>query len=415
MRTPSSAALDKVYGRDAGEAAKRFEDVARGYSEAFGEADVSFFSAPGRTEIIGNHTDHNGGKILAASVTMDTICAAAPTGGGMVTIVSEGYSQPVVIDLSSLEEVPHEGGSRSLVAGMMKFAKSRGRALGGFNAYVSSKVVSSAGISSSASFEMLVGEVVNSLFNGGRMDVPELARMGQYAENHFWGKASGLMDQMACATGGTVLLDFSDGVSCERADFAFDDIGCDLILVNTGRGHADLSEEYSSVPREMRDVAHALGAETLSGSNEDALIEALPRIRAELGCDRALLRALHYYEECSRVDRAAEALASGDKQALLPIITESGNSSWKWLQNAYVTGCASEQPIPLALAMSEVFLRKAGAGACRLHGGGFAGVVMCVLPHEATAAYADFMSPVFGRENVHRMGIRRTGVVRLEA
>ena len=415
MRGPSKDVLERVYGEDVAEASQRFEEVARGFEGSFGAAGVEYFSSPGRVEIIGNHTDHNGGRILAASVTMDTICAAAPSGDDTVRIVSEGYRDPIVVSVSELSEKPAGTGSTALVAGMLVAAKAQGFAVGGFDAYVSTRVVSSAGISSSASFEMLVGEVVNHLFNGDRMTVADRARMGQYAENHFWNKASGLMDQMACATGGTVLLDFSQGVSCEKVDFSFDDLGYDLVLVNTGKGHADLSEEYSSVPLEMRSVARVLGVDVLAESSEDALLGILPEARAELGCDRALLRALHFYEECGRVDRAVSAIGKGDKQALLSIITESGNSSWKWLQNAFVAGSAAEEPIPLALAMSEIFLSRIGAGACRLHGGGFAGVIMCVLPKDETAAYVDFMSPVFGRENVYRMGTRQTGVVCLGA
>lgn len=411
MGIPSEGVLRDVYGSDATRAAGRLGALAERFAELFGAGDPEFYSAPGRTEIIGNHTDHNGGKILAASITMDSIAAAAPTDDGVVTIVSEGYPDPIVVDTASLDEVPHEAGSRALVAGMLVAARERGYRVGGFNAVASSEVIPSAGVSSSASFEMLVCAIVNHLYNGDAIDIADYARIGQYAENVFWGKASGLMDQMACAAGGTILLDFSDGVRYERVSFGFDELGYDLVIVNTGRGHADLSAEYSSVPGEMRAVAAALGVGNLSETSEDALLSHLPEVRERVGSDRAVLRALHYFEECGRVEAVERALAAGDREAVLAAITASGNSSWEWLQNAYVASSPEEQPIPLALALTQIYLRRAGAGVCRLHGGGFAGVIMCALPKEETAGYVDFMAGHFGRESVYLTNIRQTGAV----
>ncbi len=409
MSTVSNVTLQLVYGAAADEAKKRLEILRERYLAAFGEADLEYFSAPGRTEIIGNHTDHNGGKILAASITMDTVAAAARTESNTVTIISEGYDEPIVVNIDELESVPHCQGSVSLVAGMIAAAKSRGFAVGGFNATVSTEVIPSAGVSSSASFEMLVCVIIDHLFNGNAMTWEDYARIGQYAENTYWEKASGLMDQMACAVGGTIFLDFSDGVSFEKVDFSYDALDLDLVIVNTGKGHADLSEEYSSVPGEMRMVARALGVQNLCESSENALLEKLPAVRAEVGCDRAVLRALHYFEECGRVDEAVQALKIGDKERVLQMIEASGHSSWEWLQNAYVTGDAAEQPIPLALALTQIYLRKIGGGVCRLHGGGFAGVIMCACPKEHTEGYIDFMAPYFGRENIYVTGIRQVG------
>lgn len=411
MGIPSEGVLRDVYGSDAARAAERLGALAGRFGELFGAGDPEFFSAPGRTEIIGNHTDHNGGKILAASITMDSVAAAAPTDDGVVTIVSEGYPDPIVVDTAALDEVPHEAGSRALVAGMLVAARERGYRVGGFNAVASSEVIPSAGVSSSASFEMLVCTIVSHLYNDDAIGIADCARIGQYAENVFWGKASGLMDQMACAAGGTILLDFSDGVRYERVDFGFDELGYDLVIVNTGRGHADLSAEYSSVPGEMRAVAAALGAANLSETSEDALLANLAEVRERVGSDRAVLRALHYFEECGRVEAVERALASGDREAVLAAITASGHSSWEWLQNAYVASSPEEQPIPLALALTQVYLRRAGAGVCRLHGGGFAGVIMCALPKAETAGYVDFMVGHFGRESVYLTNIRQTGAV----
>ena len=415
MSIPDANILQRVYGDASEEAAMRLNELETHYHELFDEGEPEFFSAPGRTEIIGNHTDHNGGKILAASITMDTICAAAPSGNNVVTIVSEGYPDPVVINLDAIDELPRCAGTLSLVAGMLESFGQRGYKVGGFNAVVSTQVISSAGVSSSASFEMLLCAVVNHLFNGDAIDVATYALVGQYAENVWWEKASGLMDQMACAVGGTIMLDFSDGVRYEKVDFSYDQLGCDLVIVNTGKGHADLSAEYSSVPGEMRAVAAALGVERLCDTTEDALLAHIDEVRAMVGCDRALMRALHYYEECGRVDEAVEALGAGDKARVLALIDESGSSSWRWLQNAYVTGDAGEQSIPLALALSELYLKKVGDGACRLHGGGFAGVIMCAVPKEATGDYVALMSRHFGTDNVYLTNIRSVGALCLGA
>ena len=415
MSVPDANALQRVYGDASEEAAVRLNELEARFHALFGGGEPEFFSAPGRTEVIGNHTDHNGGKILAASITMDTICAAAPSGNNVVTIVSEGYPDPVVINIDAIDELPHCAGTLSLVAGMLEAFGQRGYKVGGFNAVVSTQVISSAGVSSSASFEMLLCAVINHLFNGDTIDVATYAMVGQYAENVWWEKASGLMDQMACAVGGTIMLDFSDGVRYERVDFSYDQLGCDLVIVNTGKGHADLSAEYSSVPSEMRTVAAALGADRLCDTSEEALLAHLDEVRAMVGCDRALMRALHYYEECRRVDEAVGALEAGDKARVLALIDESGRSSWRWLQNAYVTGDAEEQSIPLALALSELYLKRVGGGACRLHGGGFAGVIMCAVPKEATADYLALMSRHFGTDNVYLTNIRSAGALCLGA
>ncbi len=414
MRDVSLGGLERVYGAGAVRARARYEALVRGFVEHFGEPGaVSYFSAPGRSEIIGNHTDHNGGKILAASITMDSICVAAPTKGSLVRIVSEGYGEPIVVDLARLDTIAPGAGSTPLVAGLMVALRERGCRLGGFDAYVSSEVIPSAGVSSSASFEMLVGVLVSGLFNGGSLDIATIARAGQFAENHYWNKASGLMDQMACGMGGTILLDFSSGVSCRKLDFSFDDVGCGLVIVNTGRGHADLSAEYSAIPGEMRLVAAALGVDLLCQTSEERLLAELPRIRDELGCDRALLRALHFFEECDRVDEAARALDAKDGRRVLDLIRASGNSSWKWLQNTVVPGSSKEQPIPLALALTETYLSRIGAGVCRIHGGGFAGVLMCVLPTEEVTGYVEFISRYVGRGNAYPLGIRQAGATQV--
>ena len=407
----NSWTVRQIYGENgAAEAERRYGHLEKKYRELFGAAELRYFSAPGRTEIIGNHTDHNGGKILAASITLDTICAAAKTEEPVITIVSEGY-RPISVDLRRLSEIPKESGSLSLAAGIAEAAKAFGFRAGGFNAYVTTGVIAAAGVSSSASFEMLICAVMNHFFNEGKIDYTAYARMGQYAENRWWNKASGLMDQMACAVGGTILLDFSDGVKYEKVNFSFDLLGADLFIINTGKGHADLSAEYSAIPNEMRDTARLLGGENLCESSEEELLRRLPELRKQLHNDRALLRALHYYEECRRVDSAVEALHAGHADRVLALMTEGGNSSWKWLQNGYCNATPEEQSVPLALALTELYIRRIGGGACRIHGGGFAGVIMAVLPKEERERFTAYMTPYVGAENIYLMGIRQKGAV----
>ena len=402
--------IEALYGEESERARKRYAHLQEKFTEEFGEAELRYFSAPGRTEIIGNHTDHNGGQILAGSITLDTICAAAPTDDGIITIVSEGY-RPVSVDTKALSETPKGDGSKSLVAGMAEAAENFGYKVGGFRAYVTSEVIASAGVSSSASFEMLVCTVLNAFYNEGKMSIADYARMGQYAENHWWNKGSGLMDQMACAAGGVIFLDFSEGVRYETIDFSFDDYDMDLFILNTGKGHADLTEEYSSIPHEMYAVAEKLGESRLADVSELVLLTTLGGMREKLGNDRALLRALHFFEENKRVNEAREAVAAGNSDKLLQLMGESGKSSYEWLQNAYCTEDTKEQSIPLALCLTELFLKRCARGTCRIHGGGFAGVIMAILPKEEREDYTAFMSQFFGKENIYRMGLRRYGAV----
>ena len=295
MYLPEPETLSRVYGEKAGEAATRFRSLSARFSECFGGASpAGFFSSPGRAEIIGNHVDHNGGQVLAASITLDTICCAAPNNEGRVRIFSEGYHDPIDIRVSSLGDVPRCRGSLSLTAGLIDGLLREGFRCAGFDACVSSNVIPSAGVSSSASYEMLIATVISELFNDGRLTLSQKAHAGQYAENVWWEKASGLMDQMACAHGGTVLFDFKDEVTAEPVDFTFDDIGCDMILVNSGKGHADLSREYSSVPGEMHYIASLLHKNNLSETTcEDILSLLTKRAQTDDACDRAFLRALH--------------------------------------------------------------------------------------------------------------------------
>jgi galactokinase len=344
---------------------------------------------------------------------MDTIGAAAHVSDDQITIVSEGYTPHVEIRLSELSRVPKMQGTLSLVAGILEGAKRAGFSVGGFQAYVSSSVIEAAGVSSSASFEMLICTILNCFYNRGKMTCVDYAKIGQYAENHFWNKASGLMDQMACAVGGVISLDFSGEVKYEKVDFSFSEMGYELLIVNTGKGHADLSHVYSEVPEEMKEVARQLHCKQLSECTEEDFLEALPKLEETLSNDRALLRAFHFFEENRRVDQAISAIREGAMDTLLQLLTESGNSSWKWLQNCYPIHNAIEQKVPLTLALTEYFIRhnETSGGCCRIHGGGFAGVIMCVLPKERVTPYIDFISHYVAPTDIFPVRIRKEGAV----
>ena len=257
---------------------------------------------------------------------------------------------------------------------------------------------------------MLICSILNELYNDGKIDVVAYAHIGKYAENVYWKKASGLMDQMACAVGGLISLDFMNPKEPEvdRIDFDFAKTGYDMIMVQTGKGHADLSEEYSSIPNEMKKVAAFFGKETLSECREEDLIEKLPEVRKACG-DRPVMRAFHFFEENKRVEEAVAALNHNDFEKALSCIEASGNSSWKYLQNTYVTGAVEEQGIPVALALTEIFLKKLGKGACRVNGGGFAGVIQTFLPGDASADYVAYMDKALGEGSAHIMKIRPVG------
>ena len=413
MQIPNQMFLKEVYG-ETEKSSARFESLAQNYKKYYHSSEMEFFSAPGRTEIVGNHTDHNGGKVIAASISMDTIGAAFPNNSNLVEIISEGYDKKVVIDITEVDKVPKNHGTVSLVAGMIKAVQEFGFQISGFRAYISTEVISSAGVSSSASFEMLICSMINYFFNEGKMDYASYAKIGQYAENHFWDKASGLMDQMACAVGGAVLLDFSEDVAYEKVDFGFEDFGYRLVIVNTGKGHADLSQEYSDVPAEMKEIAARLGVSRLCETNMESLMEKLPEILEECENDRGILRAFHFFTENDRVNQAAEAIGRGEGEKLLKILDESGRSSWELLQNCCSLANYKEQKITLYLALTEFFLKKAGRGCCRVHGGGFAGVIMSIIAQEDVEEYVNYLSKYVSRENIYPLNIRKYGAIHLE-
>ena len=406
--------LSSVYGEEnlAKEQA-RYEHLATKFKECFGEGEVDFFSAPGRTEILGNHTDHNHGKVLTASIAMDTIAAARKNGTSLVHVISEGY-KAITIDLENLDSECKCKGTLSLLIGMFECAIKKGYKVEGFDAYITTEVIGAAGVSSSASFEMLICAIMNYFSNEGKIDYVEYAKIGQYAEHEYWLKQSGLLDQMACAVGGVIAIDFKEEMpKVEKVEFGYDKLGYDLIIVNTGKGHADLSEEYSAVPVEMKRAAKVFGKEVLADVDEKEFMANLNKVREEAG-DRAVMRAVHFFAEQIRVDSSVKAIKEEDYETFLSCITKSGNSSWKWLQNCFATKDETEQAVPVALALTELFIEEEGRGYCRVHGGGFAGVIAAVLPKDLTPKYVEMMTPYMGEENIYVMQIRQTGAVHLD-
>ncbi len=405
--------LARLYGPEhAEENRKRYAHVAEKFAEEYGDKDLLLFTSPGRTEISGNHTDHNHGKVLAGSINLDCVGAAAANHSSKVNIISETFDQRFSVDLNDLAPSPRKAGTVDLVKGLLKGFTESGYEIGGFDAYITSNVISAAGVSSSAAFEMLLCSMLNTFFNEGRMDTVAYAHIGKYAENHYWDKASGLLDQMACAVGGLITIDFlkPQSPAVEKIDFDFQSQNHSLIIVNTGKGHADLSADYSSVPEEMKKVAQFFGKEVCAEISEEEVLDHLAEVRAFAG-DRSVLRALHFFEENKRVEAEVQALKENRFQDFLSNITASGNSSWKWLQNCYTTSSVQEQGISIALALTELFIAKKQRGACRIHGGGFAGVIMAMLPNDLVDEYVSLMDGALGEGSAYRMSIRPYGSI----
>ena len=405
--------MTALYGeKAAGENILRYQNLVKDFKNHFPEEDILLFTSPGRTEISGNHTDHNHGKVLAGSINLDCVGVAAKNNSNLINIVSVTYNQSFTIDLNDLAPSDKKAGTIDLVKGLLKGFLEKGYEIGGFNAYITSNVISAAGVSSSASFEMLLCSILNTFFNDSRMDTVAYAHIGRYAENVYWDKASGLLDQMACAVGGLITIDFKDPIkpAVEQIDFDFASQNHSLIIVNTGKGHADLSADYSSVPAEMKKVAEFFGKEVCADITEEDVIGQLSAVR-EFAGDRSVLRALHFFEENKRVDAEVTALKEGRFDEFLLNITASGNSSWKWLQNCFTNTSFQEQGITVALALTELFIAGKKQGACRIHGGGFAGVIMAVLPNEITEEYISFMETAMGEGNAYRMSIRPYGSI----
>lgn len=407
--------LKHLYGNDPATLKyqqRRYAALDAAFSAEFGTGKRFYFSSPGRVELGGNHTDHNHGRVLAASISLDSIAAAALNRSNRVVIYSEGYTSPFKVDLAELASRANERETtQALIRGIAARFKELGYSIGGFNAQISSEVLSGSGLSSSASIEVLIGAIFNGLYNANRIAPQELATIGQYAENVYFGKPCGLMDQMACAVGGIIGIDFQDVAHplVERIDFDFAASGHSLVMVDTGGSHADLTADYAAVPKEMQAVASALETTSLRDVNEEIFHARLSELRRLLG-DRSILRAMHFFEENKRVSRQIEALNQNDFQGFLDLVRDSGNSSHKRLQNIVSPNSSKEQGLALALALSEDFLSTCETGACRVHGGGFAGTILSILPTSAIGYYRQKMEGVFGKGCVTELTIRNTGV-----
>ncbi len=405
--------LGAVYADDSHKQERRLRRAAALFADYFGtDRDVELFSAPGRSEIAGNHTDHNCGKVLAAAINLDAVAVVAKRPGSRAVIKSEGHS-PNDIVISDLTPMPEEiGRSSALLRGVCAGFVERGYAIGGFEAATISDVLSGSGLSSSAAFEVLIGTILNHLYNDGKIPPLVIAQIAQYAENRFFGKPCGLMDQTACAVGGFVGIDFADTANpvLRQIDFDFAACGHVLCITNTGGSHADLTEDYALVRREMECVAGALGKHVLRETECAAVLAEIPALREKVG-DRAVLRALHFFAENDRVDSLTDALDAGDFAAFCRLIKASGRSSFMYNQNVYTGRTPGAQPVSLALALSEVLLSDTGAW--RVHGGGFAGTVQAFVPLEKVEAYRAGMDAVFGEGSCQALRVRPQGGVKL--
>ena len=392
---------------------KKKSDLDAGFAAAFGGAPARYFSAPGRTEIGGNHTDHQRGRVLAAAVNLDTVAAVRENGTDMIRILSAGYPR---CEINVKELTPQEqeiNSTPALIRGVAARFVQLGCEVKGFDAYCESTVLPGSGLSSSAAYEVLIGTIINHLFFDGRVSQAEVAQIGQYAENVFFGKPCGLMDQTASAVGNLVTIDFFEKDHPEIKPVAFDFSSCGhaLCIVDSGADHADLTDEYAAIPGEIKAVAACFGKDVLTQIEEKEFFAAIPVLREKCG-DRAVLRAVHFYQENARVPKQVAALERGDFDTFLKLVKESGYSSYMYLQNVIPAGYKAHQDVALALAMCEHFL--AGKGAYRVHGGGFAGTVQAFVPFEILDAFCAGIDGVLGEGACHVLSIRPQGGVEME-
>ena len=405
--------LKRLYGGRAEKRALDLVSLSEDFEERYGGRTSEtrrVFSVPGRTEISGNHTDHNRGRVLCASVDLDVVAVAAPTGDHFVRVKSRGFDEDV-IDLHDLSPIDGERyTSAAIIRGVAAGLLRRGYRISGFCACTDSDVPKGSGLSSSAAFENVIGTIFSGLFNDGAVDMLTLAQVSQEAERNYFGKPCGLMDQIACSAGGFAMIDFEDdrAPKIEKIDFSPSDKGYDLFIVSTGGSHASLNSEYASIPDEMKSVAAFFGKTFMREVTEKQVIENAADLRRVAG-DRAVLRALHFLREDDRVAKQAEALKAGDMAGFLRLARESGLSSARFLQNSYAS--PSEQGIPVATAIAESF----GDGTvCRVHGGGFAGTVQAFVPQSLSAGFVETMQKVFGGDSVTKLYIRADGAMMLQ-
>ncbi len=404
-----------LYGAENLEKANaRYAKAVDEFVKEFGEGkDIELFSVAGRSEISGNHTDHNHGKVIAASIDLDIIAVASKREDMQINIRSEGF--PIDrVDVSNPQPVEANFfKSYSIISGMARGFLNNGYSIGGYDAYTTSNVFKGSGLSSSAAFEDMVGNILNYFYNDGKVENPEIAKIAQYAENVFFGKPCGLMDQVACAVGGFVAIDFKDPKKpvIEKLDFDLSGAGYSLCIVNTGGNHADLNDDYASVPAEMKAVAAHFGKEVLRDVCEKEIIAAIPALREKCG-DRAIMRALHFKEENKRVTYQTEALRAGNIETFFKGVHASGTSSFKFLQNVYTTKNVKEQGLSLALCLAEKVLSGKSA-AWRVHGGGFAGTIQAFIKNEDIAEFRSVLDAAFGEGATTVLKVRPYGAIKI--
>lgn len=386
---------------------ERYVKAIESFEELFGVKDVEIYSAPGRSEIGGNHTDHQCGRVLAASINLDAIAIVAKKESGIV-LKSEGYPMINVSLADLLPKKEEEGTSAGLIRGVAARLKEEGYEIGGFEAYVTSDVLNGAGMSSSAAFEVLIGNILSGLYNEGNISPVLIAQAGQYAENVFFGKPCGLMDQMASSVGNLIFIDFADVKNpvIKKVNVNFEDFNHSLCIVDTKGSHADLTDEYAAIPEEMKRVAAYFGKEILKQVDKNEFYTNIPEIRKVAG-DRAVLRAMHWFEETDRVIDQVNALEEENFEEFKKLIKSSGDSSFKYLQNVYSVKNLSRQEMAVGLALSDVILK--GKGVSRVHGGGFAGTIQAFVPNDIGDIYKKNMEDIFGEDACRVLKIRKYG------
>ena len=390
---------------------ERYIKAIESFEELFGEKEVEIYSAPGRSEIGGNHTDHQLGRVLAASINLDAIAIVAKKENGVV-LKSEGYPMINVSLADLLPKKEEEGTSEGLIRGVAAKLKEEGYEIGGFEAYVTSDVLNGAGMSSSAAFEVLTGNILSGLYNEGKVSPVLIAQAGQYAENVFFGKPCGLMDQMACSVGGMIHIDFKNPEEpvVEKVPSDFEAYQYSLCIVDTKASHADLTDDYAQIPADMKKVAKFFKKNFLREVPEEEFYNQISAMRGLLG-DRPVLRAIHFMEEETRVQKEVDSLKAGDFKGFLELVKESGNSSFKYLQNVYTTNDLNQQAVSVALAGSERILGKHGV--CRVHGGGFAGTIQAFVENDFVEEYKRRMDKVFGHGSCQVLKVRQKGGVKV--
>ncbi|MBN1144658.1 MAG: hypothetical protein JXA72_09545 [Bacteroidales bacterium] len=409
-------AFRALYGNDQAELkkqAERYTKLLQQFRTSFGENEAEIFTSPGRTEIGGNHTDHNYGRVLAGAVNLDNAAVATKNGTNTIRIESLGYPK-FEVDLTSLKADKNEQfTSAALVRGICSRMKELGYNIGGFDACIDGGVPKGSGLSSSASFEVLIGAMLSVLFNQGRLDPIQNAIIGQYSENNYFGKPCGLMDQTACAMGGLITIDFKDPAKpvVKKVNFDFVATGFALVITDTGGNHADLNDEYASLPTDMKAVAAELGAKVLREVSLEQVLDVAPKIREKVG-DRAILRAIHFQGDNQRVVDQVAALEKNDFKAFLSMVVDSGFSSYMYNQNIFPVNNIREQGVSLALAISELVLK--GKGAWRVHGGGFAGTIQAFVPNDLLDKYVTTLEHVYGKDSCHKLFIRPQGAGKIE-